>query len=270
MTFWSQTWTLTKKDLLLVGRRSWFTTAGRALVLPILFSFVVAYVKVWVSTKGHYGVGTPSSVMSLPDAFTYASSTRNRFVIVNPENHAHDVQSVINELTSTFQNGNREVHVAHDVAALTHLCPSSSRGVSPCFGAVEFHSSPNQGGIWRYTLYQDGAIGQSIDVLSNTNAIQVYTLPLQHAIDAAISRTTSGPNLGTVVEYPFTIVTEAEKQQASTLFYEQLVTEVLGFAFFIGLCGVTYHLTGHITRQREQGMRECIEYNPYLRQYDII
>jgi ABC-type multidrug transport system ATPase subunit len=197
--------------------------------------------------------------MSLPEAFKYASSTRNRFVIVNRENHAHDVQSVINELTSVFQTGNKEVHVAHDVSALTSLCPSSSRGVSPCFGAVEFHSSPDQGDIWRYTLYQDGAIGQSIDVLSNTNAIQVYTLPLQHAIDAAISKTTSGPNLGTVVEYPFTIVTEAEKQQASTLFYEQLVTEVLGFAFFIGLCGVTYHLTGHITRQREQGMLQLID-----------
>ena len=92
------------------------------------------------------------------------------------------------------------------------------------------------------------------------NAIQVYTLPLQHAIDAAISKTTSGPNLGRcLLNTPFTIVTEAEKQQASTLFYEQLVTEVLGFAFFIGLCGVTYHLTGHITRQREQGMLQLID-----------
>lgn len=259
MGFWKQTWTLTKKDLLLVGRRRWFTTAGRALVLPIIFTFIVAYVKVWVSTSGHYGIGIPSEVMSLPDAFQYATSSRDRFVIVNGRDNANDVRSVINELTKTFQDGNRQVHVVRDRSDLLQLCPSSSRGISPCFGAVEFHSSPDQGDIWRYTLYQDGDIGQSIDVLSVTNPIQVYTIPLQHAIDVAISRTTGGPVLGDVVEYPFTIITEAQKQRASVYYYGDLVTEILAFAFFIGLCGITYHLTGHITRQREQGMLELID-----------
>ena len=259
MTFWTQVWTLTKKDLLLVGRRRWFTTLGRALILPILFTFVVAYVKVWVSTTGHYGIGTPSEVMDLPEAFNYAGSTRNRFVLINRVGDANDVQQVINELASTFRDANKDVHIVRHTSALFDLCPSSSRGVSPCYGAVEFHSSPDQGDIWRYTLFQDGAIGQSIDVLSVTNPIQVYTLPLQHAVDVAISRTTGGPQLQTVTEYPFTIVTEAEKQKASNYFYQSLVTEVLAFAFFIGLCGVTYHLTGHITRQREQGMLELID-----------
>ena len=259
MTLWSQTWTLTKKDLLLVGRRSWFTTIGRALVLPIIFTFIVSYVKAWVSGKGHYGVGTPSPVMSLPEAFKYSSSTHNRFVIINQAQDVNDVQSVTNELISTFKSANKETHVIRDRSDLHHLCPSSSHGASPCFGAVEFHNSPDQGGIWRYTLYQDGYISQTMDVLSNTNPIQVYTIPLQHAIDAAISRTTGGPVLENVVEYPFTIVTQAEKQRASTYFYETLVQQILAFAFLIGLCGITYHLTGHITRQREQGMLQLID-----------
>lgn len=259
MTFWSQTWTLTKKDLLLVARRRWFTTAGRALILPILSTFVVAYVKVWVSTKGHYGIGTPSPVLSLPEAFKYASGTRDRFVMINSGSVANDVHSVITELNSTFKAGHKQVHYIHDRAELLRLCPSSSRGVSPCFGAVEFHSSPDQGGTWQYTLYQDGIISQSMNVLSVTNPIQVYTIPLQHAIDVAISKTTGGPVLGTVVEYPFTIITEAQKQQASIYYYGDLVTQILAFAFFIGLCGVTYHLTGHITRQREQGMLQLID-----------
>ena len=259
MAFWRQTWTLTKKDLLLVGWRRWFTTAGRALVLPIIFTFVVSYVKVWVSTQGHYGIGIPSEVMSLPEAFRHASSARDRFVIVNGGDDANDVQSVMRELTSTFEAGNRQVHVTADRSNLLNLCPSSSRGVSPCYGAVEFHASPDQGSNWRYTLYQDGDISQSMDVLSVTNPIQVYTIPLQHAIDAAISRTTGGPVLGNVVEYPFTIITEAQKQQASIYYYGSLVTEILAFAFFIGLCGITYHLTGHITRQREQGMLQLVD-----------
>ena len=259
MTFWSQTWTLTKKDLLLVGRRSWFTTIGRALVLPILFTFVVSYIKTWLSGKGHYGVGTPSSIMSLPEAFKYASSAHHRFVVIDKTQNANDVQSVTNELISTFKDANKDTHIVRERSDLIHLCPSSSHGVSPCFGAVEFHRSPDQGGMWRYTLYQDGYISQSMNVLSNTNPIQVYTIPLQHAIDAAISKTTGGPVLKTVVEYPFTIVTEAEKQQASVYFYETLVNEILAFAFFIGLCGITYHLTGHITRQREQGMLQLID-----------
>lgn len=259
MTFWSQVWTLTKKDLLIVGRRSWFTTIGRALILPVIFTFVVCYVKVWVSTKGHYGIGTASPVMNLTEAFKYAAPERNRFVVIDNYHQVNDIQTVIDELTSTFRDGSKVVHVRHDRSQLSELCPSSSRGVSPCFGAVEFRKSPDLGDVWSYTLYQDGDISQSMDVLSSTNPIQVYTLPLQRAVDVAISKTHGGTPLKQTVQYPFTIITEAQKQQASIFYYNDLVQTVLAFAFFIGLCGITYHLTGHITRQREQGMLQLID-----------
>jgi hypothetical protein len=165
------------------------------------------------------------------------------------------------ELKGVFEDANKQVYFETGTSALEKRCPSSSRGASPCWGAVEFWSSPshNPRSIWNYTLYYDGAIGSRASVDTARNPIQVYTIPLQHAVDAAIARTENKQLLNNIQQYPFTDSTEAEKKKADQENYEALVYSFLAFAFFLGLCGITYHLTGHITKQREEGMLQLID-----------
>ena len=52
-----------------------------------------------------------------------------------------------------------------------------------------FFSSPDEGptGKWNYTIRADGALESKIVTDSNTNDVEIYVLPLQHAIDFAIA-----------------------------------------------------------------------------------
>lgn len=80
MSLKSQIWTLTKKDLLLVARRDWFSTALRALLLPIAITIVLSYVKILTASHGGNGIGSPSPVLSMPEAFKAASDIRNKLI----------------------------------------------------------------------------------------------------------------------------------------------------------------------------------------------
>lgn len=80
MSVWSQIWTLTKKDLLLVARRNWLSTALRALLLPIAITIVLSYVRILNSSSGGDGIGSPSPVLSMPEAFNAAGGTRSKLI----------------------------------------------------------------------------------------------------------------------------------------------------------------------------------------------
>lgn len=54
--FAKQTWVLTKKDLLLVARRRWFSTFIRAVAFPIVLTVIIASVKKWIHNDGGYGM----------------------------------------------------------------------------------------------------------------------------------------------------------------------------------------------------------------------
>lgn len=103
-----------------------------------------------------------------------------------------------------------------DPSEILTTCRSSLRGVTQCFAAVVFASSPSEGsgGLWNYTLRVDGALGRTVDVGSQSNDQEIYILPLQHAVDYAIANINSTidkaalPN--SVQEYPYTDLTQSE------------------------------------------------------------
>jgi ATP-binding cassette, subfamily A (ABC1), member 3 len=78
----------------------------------------------------------------------------------------------------------------------------------------------------------------------------VYTLPLQHTIDSAIAQAGASQLPDDVMQYSFTDSTNKQQQLSDQANYASLVYNFLAFAFFLGLCGITYHLTGHIAKQR--------------------
>jgi hypothetical protein len=50
--FVGQTWTLTKKDLLLLARKRWLSTFIRAVAFPIVLTVILGSVKIWIQNGG--------------------------------------------------------------------------------------------------------------------------------------------------------------------------------------------------------------------------
>jgi ATP-binding cassette subfamily A (ABC1) protein 3 len=92
----------------------------------------------------------------------------------------------------------------------------------------------------------------------DNNDAQIYTLPLQRAVDNAIAGL-SNTSLPTVLEYPFTALTQEERAREIRVRFQQTLIDALAVAFTLGMVGVVYHLCGFIASEREIGMSQLIE-----------
>ncbi|KAK7741985.1 hypothetical protein SLS53_004568 [Cytospora paraplurivora] len=218
MAFMRQTWTLTKKNLLVVFMRHWFFTTIRAFLAPIIY----------VSCG--------------------------------------DIESVIKVVSARVANAGKTVEVVNQDSDLLTSCASSLRGATTCFSAASFHSSPTEGngGIWNYTIRSDGVFGERIYVDKTDNDVEIYILPFQRAIDQAIgslsaSGTSTSQGSGTIDEYPFTDETAEERDAQVRRAYMRALINILAVAYFIGVCGVTYQLTGQMALERELGISQLVE-----------
>lgn len=255
-----QTWVLTLKNLLIVLLRHPVSTTLRALVLPIVFMFFISYAKNFFVPPADFGIGSAEPVRSLADALDLSSAGRQTVAFVTNGLQGGAVQDVINQISTTVTASGKSPVVLQTDNDLLRTCRSTLRGVTPCFGAVTFHSSPTQGtgGIWNYTLHADGVLGTKIFANSNTNDVQIYIVPFQHAIDAAISNV-QGATLPVPQAYLYTSETQAQRERQITRLYQGSVQSILAVAFFIGMCGVTFQATGFMATERELGMSQLIE-----------
>jgi ABC-type multidrug transport system ATPase subunit len=170
-----------------------------------------------------------------------------------------DIERVIVNVSDRVRGaGKTPLVVERDVDLLT-ACKSTLRGASTCFGAVTFHSSPTEGGIWNYTLRADGSFGDRVFVDQKDNDAQIYILPFQRAIDAAIASTNGTELPATIDEYPFTERTQEERNERIRTLYMGALIDIMAVAIYIGVCGVTYQLTGQMAQEREGGLSQLIE-----------
>ncbi|KAI7631767.1 hypothetical protein KC319_g16401, partial [Hortaea werneckii] len=183
MGFVRQTWTLCQKTLMIVFWRHMLGTLIRALIAPIIFMFIISYTKNFFVPPSDFGVGSPRNLRTFSEALQLSSGGRNTFVFVNNGYTGGDISTVINALEQPVRDQGFDVQVIESPNRLLEICPSTIRGVSTCFGAVQFYSSPTEGGtgIWNYTIRADGALGQNIYVNQDDNDPEIYALPLQHA-----------------------------------------------------------------------------------------
>ena len=148
---------------------------------------------------------------------------------------------------------------------LLTVCRSSLRGVSACYGAAVFYGSPTEGpgGMWNYSLRADGGLGNKIDTTNADNEVEVYPLPLQHAIDFSIAGNNKTIDQGAlsshVYEYPFTSLTQQQRNDNIRVRYMGGIIDILGVAFFISIVGVIYQLVGLMASERELGMTQIID-----------
>ena len=212
-----QTWTLVKKNLIVVLFRHPFTTPFRCFLLPVVYTLFLAYARNLFIPASKYGIGDASPVRTLANALQAASGGRDKVVFVNNGYNGGEIESVINLVTSTVRAEGRLVEILPDEAQLLTACRNTLRGFSTCDGAAVFYASPSEGpgSMWNYSLRADGGLGSKIVVNSENNDVQIYTLPLQHAIDFAIASTNQTIDRsalpGQVNEFPFTDKNQRER-----------------------------------------------------------
>lgn len=232
--------------------------------------FIISYAKNFFVPPSTYGIGSATPIRSLTDALRASTGNHNQVVFVNNGFTGGDIEQVINTVSAEVTQAGKKVEVVQKDVDLLTSCASSLRGSSTCYGAVVFHSSPTEGdaGVWNYTLRSDGAFGQRIFVDTTTNDVEIYVLPFQRAIDAAIgavsgNATSSGgassSQSSTIDEYPFTDLTSAERDDLIRRLYMGALINILAVAYFIGVCGVTYQLTGQMASERELGISQLVE-----------
>ena len=273
MALFRQTWTLTRKNILIALDRHSFSTVVRAFLLPVALTIFLSYARNLFVPPSTYGIGSPHPIRTLEAGIQAAESGKNLVAFVNNGLAGGDIDRVINAVASSASSAN--VARLTDESELLDVCKSSLRGATNCYGAVVFQSSPTEGsgGIWNYTLRADGAFGTKIFVDKDTNDVEVYLLPLQRAVDYAIASVnttidqTALPS--TVFEYPFTSQSQAERNIAIRVNYQGVIINIMAVAFLIALVGVTYHLAGSIASERELGMSQLIEaMMPNLRRWE--
>jgi len=220
-----------------------------------------------------YGIGSGHPIRTLQQGLDASNGGRTTLAFVNNGLAGGDIDRVINNIAASVKG--KKVSRLSDQSELLDVCKSSLRGATNCYGAVVFTSSPTEGsgGIWNYTLRADGVFGTKIFVDKDTNDAEIYLLPLQRAVDYAIAgiNTTIDQSVlpTTALEYPYTSISQAQRNVNIRVGYQGAIINILGVAFLVGMVGVTYHLTGFIASERELGMSQLIEaMMPNLRRWE--
>ncbi|OAA50468.1 ABC transporter-like protein [Metarhizium rileyi] len=258
MDLYRQTNTLTKKTLKIILTRHTTSTIYSALVLPIIASLYLGLGQKFNNPNDKFGIGTPQDVFSLGDALAKAEGGRNTVAFVNTGHAGGEIDRVIASLAETVTDAGKNATKISNEDDLGYVCRSTIRGTSNCYGAVIIHSSPNEGsgGIWNYTLRADGGLGLYFRNDHDDNDPEVYTLPLQHAVDAAIAGSSFPPR---VQQYPYTQETEDEREVRVLRQYQKTFINYLSVAFVIALIGVCYHMPGLIATERETGISQLVD-----------
>lgn len=216
-----QIWTLVKKNLIVVLFRHPFTTPFRCFLLPVIYTIFLAYARNLFIPASKFGIGDPSPVGTLANALQAATGGRNKIVFVNNDHTGGEIDKVINLVAGTVRAEGRLVEILPNEDQLLTACRSSLRGFSTCHGAAVFYASPSEGpgNMWNYSLRADGGLGNKIVVNSRNNDVQIYALPLQHAIDFAIASTNQTIDQSAIPsqvnEFPFTDKNQKERDDSN-------------------------------------------------------
>ena len=261
---WSQTNTLMNKNFTIMLSRHFVSTLYTALMLPVLFSLYLGILRQVGGPQDEYGIGEPRAVRDLSDALGAADSSRDTVVLINNGHSGGDIDDVLDILAKQVSDAGRNATKVASEDELGFICKASYQGASNCFGAVSFHSSPDEGSGsgWNYTLRGDRALGSGFKVNEKDNDPQVYTLPLQRAVDRAIARVSSGGDEGDldgVEEWAFTDKTEEEREAEVRRQYQKSFTQFNSLSLIVIFFGIAYRLPGSMATEREKGLSQLID-----------
>lgn len=261
MDLYRQTRTLSEKTLKILLLRHPVSTIYSALALPIIASVYLGVGQNFNQPNSKYGIGDVGSIRPLNNALAKAGGGRDTVVFVNSGYTGGDIDQVIRSVSKMVTDAGKNATTLSDESDLGYVCRSSIRGASTCFGAVVFHSSPEEGdgGLWNYTLRADGGLGGNFEAEKTNNDAQLYTLPLQRTVDSAIASLNGGSAFPEIQQYAYTAQTEKEREAEVRRKYQGSFIKYLSVAFILMLIGVCYHMPGFIATERESGLSQLID-----------
>lgn len=198
-----------------------------------------------------YGIGNPAPIDTLVSQFDgtlsliWADGTNGTGFIT--------ADQIMDKVITGFEPFRlRNVEKVADPDDIPHRCPQNFNLFSECFAAVAFTSIPSQANSSEsiaYTLRADGGLFH-VDVVKHTGDFERRILPLQWAIDSAIIELTSGTQMPTPLEWPFTNATNTEQFRDIRLSYIRGLRTLLVLALFICYVGIAYQLPGAFATER--------------------
>ncbi|KAF2672309.1 ABC transporter domain-containing protein [Microthyrium microscopicum] len=257
---------LIEKDLrLLFTKKSSFFTIVRAFWIPIIIALYLTVIFKIYWPGAVYGIGSPVPIRSLLDGMN-AAHPGLLILVNNASSSGGDIDQVIKTVAEPIQAAGKQLIITNNAEDLHSLCRPSLSGATNCFGAAVFQSSPSEGtgGIWNYTLRGDASLGlNNLDVTKNTNDAQLYTMPLQHAIDSAISYLDSGNGTSAlpsrIDDFLFTSKTEDQWKDSMRITLLQANINFASVVWVVAMIGVTFQLVTLMAKERETEMSDLIE-----------
>ncbi|KAF1964765.1 hypothetical protein BU23DRAFT_491578 [Bimuria novae-zelandiae CBS 107.79] len=250
---------LAVKTLRITLIRHWVATPLRALVVPIFIALFLSLTKNFLSTDSHYGIGTPHQIQALSSAFSRATGRRNSVVFVAAPSNG-EIKRVIETVTASLSNPSIQVRTIEHEAELGAACNASIRGASKCLATATIHSSPSQGlgSSWNYSIRADTNLRQTFLVDSDSNDAQIYIIPLQHAIDSAIVRSTVTLSIP-IYKYPFASETESRLQLKERAKFMDMIKDILVTPSYFAISCLVYQMTGFVSTEREISMARLLD-----------
>ncbi|KAI1356903.1 hypothetical protein F5Y01DRAFT_321229 [Xylaria sp. FL0043] len=251
-TFVGQTLALLKKNLVITVKRKWLSTILRALVLPILLLVLLLEIQNFTKDQNRYGIGNIHPIKTLQDSLQGSKP----IVISQASGLGPDFPPVLDRFKKLLGNHQVIHHVGED--ELDSTCPVDYHGRSPCHAVVIFKDSPKSGNSsakWEYDIRTDPALlTYRFDVYDTNSAAESVILPLQLAIENAITNSTEAPDL-----QAYTAMSQEEEDELSRKSFQTLALYILSFVFFITMVPVAHHVAGMMTDDRESGMSQLID-----------
>lgn len=134
------------------------------------------------------------------------------------------------------------------------VCAQNLQGSSSCLAAIEWHSIDlsSTPPVYNYTLRGNSGLTR-IDVEKQGTDTDKYLLPLQWAVDRAITNLTITPKT-----MPFTSETNEWFEQQLTINFMKVIRDWIAPAFYLSMIGVVYHMAGNVAQERQSGITDLL------------
>ncbi|KAK5624427.1 hypothetical protein RRF57_000143 [Xylaria bambusicola] len=251
-TFLGQTLALIKKNLVVAVKRKWLSTIIRSLIIPIVLLVLLLEIQNFIKDPNHYGIGTIHPIRDLQDSLQGSKP----IVVATSAGLGPDFPPILDRIEKSL--GTHHVIKRVNEDEIESTCPVDSHGHSPCHAAVHFKNSPdgdNDGDKWDYGILTDPAfLTYGFDVFNTNSGVERIVLPLQLAINKAITNSTEIPDI-----QAFTGLSQKEADDFSRMDFQAIALYTLSFVFFFTMVPVAHHVAGAVTYDRDSGMSQLVD-----------
>ncbi|KAK4672444.1 hypothetical protein QC763_103150 [Podospora pseudopauciseta] len=248
---------ITKKNLVLLVTRHWISTLLQSIVAPIVVLALVLNIRNFAKSRERLGVGHARPIRALAEAIPASQ----QLILVRPDFLGSDVDTVIDRLAASLPH-DKTIRFNSANEARGH-CTPNFRGVSNCYATIVFKDSPLTVGVsnnqtWDYTVIVDPIrhYGMTLDssVYDDDSAIQIYHLPVQLAVDNAITDSNERPR-----EWAYSRTSQQYLNDNLDAWYSRLVIGTYAIVFFLSTLVPVYHTVSFVSGDRASGTAELID-----------